>query len=55
MSQGPFAQDDFRGSAGSGLTYAFHALRPNGMRRDLMEKLKALNPSYLRIPGGNNM
>lgn len=29
--------------------------RPNGNRPDLMEALKALNPSYLRVPGGNNM
>jgi hypothetical protein len=25
------------------------------MRIDLMESLKALNPSFLRIPGGNNL
>jgi alpha-L-arabinofuranosidase len=25
------------------------------MRKDLMEALKALNPSFLRMPGGNNM
>jgi alpha-N-arabinofuranosidase len=29
--------------------------RPNGLRIDLMEALKALNPSFLRIPGGNNL
>jgi alpha-N-arabinofuranosidase len=29
--------------------------RPNGNRPELMEALKDLNPSYLRIPGGNNM
>lgn len=29
--------------------------RPNGNRADLMEALKALNASYLRFPGGNNM
>jgi len=29
--------------------------RPNGNRVDLMEALKALNPSFFRIPGGNNM
>ncbi|KAK4156064.1 glycoside hydrolase superfamily [Chaetomidium leptoderma] len=29
--------------------------RPNGMRRELMEKLKDLNPSFLRCPGGNNL
>jgi alpha-N-arabinofuranosidase len=29
--------------------------RPNGMRPDLMEAMKALNPSFLRMPGGNNM
>ncbi|KAK3300455.1 glycoside hydrolase superfamily [Chaetomium fimeti] len=29
--------------------------RPNGMRRELMEKLVDLNPSFLRIPGGNNL
>lgn len=29
--------------------------RPNGMRVDLMETLKALSPSFLRMPGGNNM
>ncbi|KAL2180444.1 glycoside hydrolase superfamily [Thermothelomyces heterothallicus CBS 202.75] len=31
------------------------SLRPNGMRRDLMEKLRDLKPSFLRIPGGNNL
>jgi len=29
--------------------------RPNGMRKDLMETLKELSGSYLRIPGGNNL
>jgi len=29
--------------------------RPNGNRADLMAALKALNPSFLRMPGGNNM
>ena len=29
--------------------------RPNGMRKDLMEAIKDLNPSFLRIPGGNNL
>lgn len=29
--------------------------RPNGNRPDLMEALKDLNPSFFRIPGGNNM
>jgi alpha-N-arabinofuranosidase len=29
--------------------------RPNGNRIELMEALKALNPSLLRMPGGNNM
>lgn len=29
--------------------------RPNGNRIELMEALKALNPSFLRLPGGNNM
>lgn len=29
--------------------------RPNGNRIELMEALKALNPSFLRMPGGNNM
>ncbi|KAF2182180.1 glycoside hydrolase family 51 protein [Zopfia rhizophila CBS 207.26] len=29
--------------------------RPNGMRSDLMENLKGLNPSFLRFPGGNNL
>ncbi|KAN0113171.1 glycoside hydrolase family 51 protein [Hyaloscypha variabilis] len=29
--------------------------RPNGMRPDLMEAMKALNPSFLRMPGGNNI
>ncbi|MFJ9381536.1 LamG-like jellyroll fold domain-containing protein [Streptomyces sp. NPDC101455] len=27
--------------------------RPNGLRIDLMEKLVALNPKFLRFPGGN--
>ncbi|KAJ5085108.1 hypothetical protein N7532_009879 [Penicillium argentinense] len=29
--------------------------RPNGMRRDLMQALKDLNPKFLRFPGGNNL
>jgi alpha-N-arabinofuranosidase len=29
--------------------------RPNGNRVDLMSAMKALNPSFLRMPGGNNM
>ena len=29
--------------------------RPNGNRIELMEALKALNPSFLRMPGGNNL
>jgi alpha-N-arabinofuranosidase len=29
--------------------------RPNGNRAELMEALKALNPSFLRMPGGNNL
>ncbi|CAG8977470.1 hypothetical protein HYALB_00011819 [Hymenoscyphus albidus] len=29
--------------------------RPNGLRVDLMEALKALNPKFLRMPGGNNL
>jgi alpha-L-arabinofuranosidase len=29
--------------------------RPNGLRPDIMEGLKGLNPSFLRMPGGNNM
>lgn len=29
--------------------------RPNGLRVDLMEALKGLNPSFLRFPGGNNL
>ena len=29
--------------------------RPNGLRPDLMEALKGLSPSFLRMPGGNNM
>lgn len=29
--------------------------RPNGMRIDLMNALAALNPSFLRLPGGNNL
>ncbi len=27
--------------------------RPNGLRPDLMEKMVALKPAYLRLPGGN--
>ncbi|MCM2417102.1 LamG-like jellyroll fold domain-containing protein [Streptomyces sp. RKAG293] len=27
--------------------------RPNGLRVDLMEKMKALKPSFIRLPGGN--
>jgi alpha-N-arabinofuranosidase len=29
--------------------------RPNGMRIDLMEILAGLKPSFLRLPGGNNI
>lgn len=29
--------------------------RPNGIRRDLAEALKGLNPKFLRFPGGNNL
>ncbi|KAM3065019.1 hypothetical protein ACMFMG_001228 [Clarireedia jacksonii] len=29
--------------------------RANGMRPDLMKAMKDLNPSFLRIPGGNNI
>lgn len=29
--------------------------RPNGNRKDLMEALAGLNPSFLRMPGGNNI
>lgn len=29
--------------------------RPNGMRVDLMEALAGLTPSFLRMPGGNNI
>ena len=29
--------------------------RPNGNRVDLMEALAGLNPSFLRLPGGNNI
>ncbi|KAF2103488.1 putative vacuolar segregation protein [Rhizodiscina lignyota] len=29
--------------------------RPNGMRVDLMELLAGLKPSFLRLPGGNNL
>lgn len=29
--------------------------RPNGNRIDLMEALAGLNPSFLRLPGGNNL
>ena len=29
--------------------------RPNGMRKDLMEAMIAVKPSFLRMPGGNNM
>jgi alpha-N-arabinofuranosidase len=29
--------------------------RPNGNRPELMEALKALNPAFLRMPGGNNV
>ncbi|KUJ08213.1 putative alpha-N-arabinofuranosidase A [Mollisia scopiformis] len=28
---------------------------PNGNRQDLMSALKGLNPSFLRMPGGNNL
>ncbi len=31
---------------------AYHS-RPNGSRVDLMEKLAAMKPSFLRLPGGN--
>ena len=29
--------------------------RPNGMRKDLAEHVKNLNPRFLRFPGGNNL
>ena len=29
--------------------------RPNGLRVDLMEAMKGLNPSFFRFPGGNNL
>jgi alpha-N-arabinofuranosidase len=29
--------------------------RPNGMRIELMEALKEMNPSFMRFPGGNNL
>lgn len=29
--------------------------RPNGLRKDLAEQMKALNPKFLRFPGGNNL
>jgi alpha-N-arabinofuranosidase len=29
--------------------------RPNGLRRDIAEALKSLNPKFLRFPGGNNL
>jgi len=52
---------EFDGSAGS-LDFNLISLfpptynnRPNGNRPDLMEALKDLNPSFFRIPGGNNM
>lgn len=27
--------------------------RPNGLRRDLMERMEAMHPKFLRLPGGN--
>lgn len=48
--------------AGGKLTFNLISLFPptwngreNGMRNDLMQTLKELNPSFLRIPGGNNL
>lgn len=29
--------------------------RPNGIRKDLAEALKGLDPKFLRFPGGNNL
>ena len=29
--------------------------RPNGLRKDLAERMKALQPKFLRFPGGNNL
>lgn len=29
--------------------------RPNGLRRDLAQHIKDLNPKFLRFPGGNNI
>lgn len=53
---------DAAGVAGSSLSFNLISLfpptfnnRPNGLRIDLMEALKALNPSFLRMPGGNNL
>lgn len=53
---------DSAGASGSSLSFNLISLfpptfknRPNGMRADLMEALQALNPSFLRMPGGNNI
>ncbi len=52
----------YDGTAGESLNFNLVSLfpptyqnRPNGNRPDLMRVLKDLNPSYFRIPGGNNM
>ncbi|KAL1305728.1 hypothetical protein AAFC00_007314 [Neodothiora populina] len=54
----------FDAAAVSGSSLDFHLIslfpptykdRPNGMRVDLMEALAGLNPSFLRLPGGNNI
>ncbi|RDW81869.1 hypothetical protein BP6252_02981 [Coleophoma cylindrospora] len=53
---------DGKGIGSAGLNFNLISLfpptyknRPNGMRPDLMEVLKGLNPSFLRMPGGNNL
>ena len=54
----------FDASEAAGATFYFGLIslfpetykgRPNGLRKDLAEHMKALNPKLLRFPGGNNL
>ena len=54
----------FNGSEVAGKTFYFSLIslfpetykgRPNGLRKDLGQNIKDLNPKFLRFPGGNNM
>lgn len=53
-----FAASDLSGSVNFNLLSLFPPTyndRPNGNRVDLMEAMGGLNPSFFRMPGGNNL